>query len=364
MAAALLAACLWPLNPFPHNDVTWLPGEPGVKLGKQALLVSAADLSVPTGEQISGCTLTITLRPMLGYVNNSATFLVVYTPANPLQFRLMQYRDELLIRRSYHDKNGQLRNSEIELAHVFNANERVSFAVTSGPQGTGAYRNGLPAGESKRMGYSCRDLSGQLVIGNSPLADNAWQGEILSLAIYNRELTAQEILQDYTAMNSGGAAGSTQNREGIFAQYSFTEGTGKIIHNHGGSGPELRIPNFFRILHKKILTPPWKEFTANRLYVLDVAVNVAGFVPFGFLLCFYLGWDGPRKRAILLTIVAGAAMSTTIEILQIFIPSRTSGMTDIITNTVGSGLGAVLWNCAPVQSAVNKLRHLTVHERV
>jgi glycopeptide antibiotics resistance protein len=49
-----------------------------------------------------------------------------------------------------------------------------------------------------------------------------------------------------------------------------------------------------------------------------------------------------RWRAILFTILSGAGLSFAIEVLQFYIPQRGSGITDIITNTLGAALGALL----------------------
>jgi len=80
----------------------------------------------------------------------------------------------------------------------------------------------------------------------------------------------------------------------------------------------------------------------SREYWRAVLKNIVGFVPLGF--CFYLYLSARQdKWAILLTIVVGAIVSLMIEILQAFLPTRDSGMTDVITNTLGTGIGVLLY---------------------
>ncbi|WP_346036987.1 VanZ family protein [Brevibacterium picturae] len=67
--------------------------------------------------------------------------------------------------------------------------------------------------------------------------------------------------------------------------------------------------------------------------------NVAMFVPFGFLLALHLG-----RRRWWLGGVIGAAFSGAIEVFQGTVLSQTrfATVSDLITNTVGAGIGAVL----------------------
>jgi hypothetical protein len=66
------------------------------------------------------------------------------------------------------------------------------------------------------------------------------------------------------------------------------------------------------------------------------------FVPFGFGLTDKLREKGKSRAAAFLTVwAAGALFSYTVEVLQIYIPTRDSGWGDVITNSSGSVVGYV-----------------------
>lgn len=78
--------------------------------------------------------------------------------------------------------------------------------------------------------------------------------------------------------------------------------------------------------------------------VFDVWTNVAGYLPLGMLMVLSL----PRWRrwspywAVLLATVAGVLISGSMEAVQTFLPTRVASNLDLMTNSIGALLGAML----------------------
>jgi|SRR5579872_181352 len=77
----------------------------------------------------------------------------------------------------------------------------------------------------------------------------------------------------------------------------------------------------------------------------DFFLNVLLFVPFGFGLAAQMRKrGGPRWiTAAFLALAAGVLTSYTVELLQLYIPGRDSGWEDVISNSMGSAVGALLF---------------------
>jgi VanZ family protein len=170
-----------------------------------------------------------------------------------------------------------------------------------------------------------------------------WLGEFHGLAIYSKELTPAEVSRHYAEWTSARPI-KLGVEDGTVARYTFSERAGREIHNGVVAGPNLQIPASFNVPHKPMLKSAIEEFDPNRLYFNDVIVNIAGFIPLGIILCVYFSFTRPRFQAILLSTLVGTLLSFVIEVLQAYVPSRTSGTTDIITNTMGALIGAALAN--------------------
>jgi VanZ family protein len=189
--------------------------------------------------------------------------------------------------------------------------------------------------------FSSRDLSGQLVVGDAPIHAFGWLGTVKGLAIYHRELTDDEVPREFDRWTKYGRPNSTRGKD-LLASYAFDEGRGSLVHNQVESAANLIIPGRFVVVHKVFLQRPWDEFTNSRHYWKDVAINIVGFIPLGLVFRAYFGAILGIKRSTWLTIAFGFAVSLTIEVLQSYLPTRDSGMTDIVTNTFGTALGAIL----------------------
>jgi VanZ like family/Concanavalin A-like lectin/glucanases superfamily len=333
----VLIAGLWPLNPSPRNDVNWLGNRHGLRFGPAGIVISPATFQWPTAPSGSNCSLEVYVQPGRNRAANS--ILTFYTPKAPQRFRVFEWRSSTLL--LYSDFRSIHR--EMDIANAFRPGAPVLITITSGSQGTIVYLNGVPAQTSHHMPLSQGDFSGQLILGTSPVSDAAWKGELLGLAIYKRELTRSQVLRHFAGWSTAGNP-DTGPQEGAAALYTFREGFGTVVHNQlKNAAPDLYIPRSFQVPHKPVLRAPWAEFEWNRNYAQDIIINVAGFVPFGFLLCAYLSSKLEKQWAGLSALTLGVITSVTIEFLQVYLPTRTSSMTDVMTNTVGAALGILLY---------------------
>jgi glycopeptide antibiotics resistance protein len=111
-------------------------------------------------------------------------------------------------------------------------------------------------------------------VANEATLDRPWIGRIYIVAIYNRDLSRDEIYTNFKA-GPGPLETGLRVREGLVAFYDFKEGGGKTIYDSSGFGPPLDltiqdpsrvrwlIPNGLEVLDNTILKT--KE-PAKKLY--------------------------------------------------------------------------------------------------
>ncbi len=89
------------------------------------------------------------------------------------------------------------------------------------------------------------------------------------------------------------------------------------------------------------LTEPAADRGIPPRVLINLAGNVVVFVPLGAALALALDGQLTGRRLLLATLV-GAGLSLSIELLQITIPSRVTAVDDLLLNTVGTAIGALV----------------------
>lgn len=352
----ILIVGLWPFH-VPKNDVDWLKNENGLHFGPDGIIVSSGVFQANAAKDGTSCSLEIWLVP--DQIDQANTILAFDSSADPREpFSLAQDRSDLLIKRLVVDQQGNARKSVFKIAGVFQQVAPAVVTITAGEQGTAVYVDGVPAKASPRFGMSSKDLAGQLIVADSTTSDS-WSGRVLGLATYRRQLTPAQVRQHYESWTKNRQPAADSD-EAPAALYLFNERTGVVVHNQIDPATDLTIPAHYFVVHPAFLRAPWLEYRPRWSYWKDVSVNITGFIPLGFAFAVYFSSVRAIKRPGTTTIVLGLLTSLTIEVLQAVLPTRSSGMTDVITNTLGTAIGVLLYRWTFVQSVFAKASAYTV----
>ena len=333
---AILIAGLWPFC-APLNEVAWVKQGNAIRFGEHGAALSFDRLDF-ADQTRTACGFEIWVRPSKTWVTGS--ILTFYGFPESREFRLEQEYTDLVLRHRSGERNDKDKRQALRIGNVFRKKQAL-ITVTSDGRQTSVYIDGQPAGRSPDLKLSKRDLSGQLILANSPFRSQSWPGQIKGLAIYGSNLDAEQVQRHYQNWAEHGEP-LPQVPEQALALFLFRERCGNVIHNAVTGGINLEVPKRFLVVNQLRFESPVSEYHSTRSYLKNALLNIAGFVPLGFVLSLYLAADPRIRRATLLTVLTGMAVSLAIEYFQSFLPTRYSGCTDLITNTIGTCIGA-LW---------------------
>jgi VanZ family protein len=275
---------------------------------------------------------------------DSSTIVAFFDPARTMHFSIRQEDSDLELRRG--NLNTSTRNALFTINGLLGKKRQLFITLASDTRQSSLYADGKLL-ETAEFAMDFRDLEQQLTVGTSPIDHDGWKGALLGLAIYRRNLVPEEIVRHYQSWTAHERPEITAN-DANMALYLFNERSGSIMHNLASPGRDLFAPERYLVIYKPFLETPTLD---NKM---DIALNIAGFTPFGY---FVYAWFSGRKRRlppVAYTILSGFALSLTIELLQFYLPVRDSDATDLITNTLGTIIGAMLCTYLPL----DKLRLL------
>jgi VanZ family protein len=368
LIAAILFFGLWPFNFRPENKVEWLKDENGVRFYGRGIIYSEKEFPIlPSLHYSNAPTKSFTIefwiqpdRETFPYLPHILSFSDTQKNEN---FFIGQWKSHLILGKGIH---GRKTYREIGIKDVLKKGEKRFVTITIGGDATRIYVDGILLKTSPTFRFFSMNEkpSGNIILGNSPTGESYWTGNLFGLAIYNQELSEEKVFQHFQSwMDRKGFIPSPE--EGLLALYLFDERSGEHIHdsvNHH----HLLMPSRFQVLQKRILIPPWKDFQFNRSYLMDILTNILGFIPFGFFLSAYL-WMRKKAtiyRLFLISILFGGCISLAIELIQVYLPTRNSQLMDVITNMIGTALGAVLFHFYHHKKKFNSPNLPTFHSSI
>jgi VanZ family protein len=344
--SGILAAGLWPFR-RPRNEVGWAGDRNGIRFGDRGVIFSSGPQQPAGSVETYSSSLEIWLRP--GKTRQLGTIIAFYSPTDPTEFSLFQEASSLGFR-LHNQKNPKGPHFYDRLGGVFGSGESVFITITSNSKMTAVYVDGVLAKTMPNFPLVFRNLQGQLVAGTSPTGGQGWAGQLLGIATYGQMLTPAEVAHHYETWTRKGRPESLTNT-GNFALYLFNEQQGRLIHNALGTGADLNIPERYAIIHQPLLALSRPHLSD----CLDILLNIAAFVPLGFFFCACFSSLRPAALPVFITILLGIAISFGIEVLQAYLPDRTSDLIDPVMNTLGTAMGVFLYRTSSVRTLLAKV---------
>jgi hypothetical protein len=324
-------AGLWPFRQI-RNDVSWIADRPGVRFGKHGIIFSDGRLPARGSE---ACSIEMWVRPAAG--ESFSTLLAFFGPDGDIGVSLHRSVTDLRL-----DRETGGKPIEWYAGKVLYDDRLIFLTFVFGSRGTTVYQDGAVIREIPQLRVAFGDCSGNLGVGHSSRGHSSWQGDLQGLAVYGLQLTADQVRTNYQSWQTSGRP-DDRNVAKPEVLYLFQERGGAHVSDSGSSGISLTIPDRYLSIRRTWLQSPIIAFEPDWGYAEDVLINIGGFIPFGFVLRAFLTSNRKVRRTATWTVIGGALVSLTIELLQVYLPTRNSDLTDVLTNTLGTYLGAVIY---------------------
>jgi hypothetical protein len=347
LAVILLITLLAGLKPKGYrfrNDATWGQLKGGIAIGPIGIAYSKDSLQwLRQNSPDSGFAIEMAVKPYKYHRGGSPYVLGFWDGASPAPLVVGQWLNHLIVR--VRDMDAPKKYREFGARNILEGGKSELIQIVSDRLKTSVYSNGkMVCGPIDMSIIPASGIQGRFILGSSASGGSLWSGEYHGIALYRRKLSSDEAALRFRQWDSlGRTVLPPVTRAAHF--FRFDESKGPIAHDCIAPGFDLQVPPFFHIIKKQILTGPWDDFQWNRSYFLDVVINLFGFMPIGFFMSLFLseisGIHG-RKKNLFITIAICFILSLCIELVQVYIPTRSSQLSDLFLNTIGGMLGGLL----------------------
>jgi VanZ family protein len=353
---------LWPYDFFPKNGVEWLEETNGINIKERGIVYSSNIFNDRREPFFRNDEITIEvwlesrIKPM-GYL---AWILSLVDGTGNEYLTLAQWNTNLyIVRERITDPTLSDSTKKLGMRKLLSAGKRRFITVSSSKNGTAVYIDGTLKKIDSNFIFidHIREGSVKFLLGNSPRGDGQWMGNVLGLAIYDRSMGKEEVQHNYQSWLAHGSP-SDSIKESSTAIFLFDEHEGSRAKNHGLLQYDLIIPHAYRVIKRGILETPRLNLRQN-LYKIDTILHFLGFIPVSFFLCAFFCYSNRRSMvtSIISTIFISIGLGVSIELLQVYLPSRDSQSLDLICNFLGTMTGIAIFG------ALSYFRKKNIHEQ-
>jgi hypothetical protein len=353
-----LAVLFFGLNPKGYdfsNHVSRLDDGPGIRFDKYGLAYAELDSTLRKRiDAREGFSILMVFQSERLDNNGSGHILTLHPGKDEDQLIIWQWYSHIIAMNG-NDYAHRRKTGRVSYKIPSSPAQQIFLSLTSGKSGTSLYFDGkvVSSNHSLHLDFPV-GAKETLILGNSPYGNGSWQGDISGLALFDRELPPETVASLYNAWSLKRSFADAK-KENPFLLYLFNEKEWHRIIDHSGNSTPLLIPAQAAPLRKRFLDRSLSDSGITGGLAQDVIVNLTGFIPLGFFFAYLLVNLGgtPGKRVLFYTVVFCFALSLAIELLQAWIPSRSSQFLDLFLNTSGGFTGAALSNLRILKRYLN-----------
>lgn len=358
-AIFLVGVLLYPYTfRFPYrvevNNVKWLSQTNGVEFQNVSSIHSSSPINNLYDALFSGNGLTVEAWLASKDHQKKEFPRIISFSSDPgfCNFALVQQGRDLIVRLRTTKTDLYGRNPGSVIKNIFKSDDPVHIVLTNDFHLERIFVNGRLILQAPSPGgkFSNWEPSYPLVLGNVMTGERTWNGRLFLVAVYKRALSTDEVSKNYRAGKSFTSTEVTNDKrvmDELIALYLFNEGSGDIVRDKSGSGlaPDLLIPKELRLPRNNV----YKTFLGNhfpltlRDFKRDLIFNILAFVLFGFLLHRIVKRRfRPAIKTTIFVLIIGLLFLFTLESLQYFVEIRGSEIMDVISGTIGVGIGILV----------------------
>ena len=342
-----VAVLFFGLNPRAFsNHVEWIENQSGIRFSKDSIAYTNVFNGRIGGDfsDLKTFSVEIALKLEETYKDKFKFIFVLHNGQDRNQLLMAQWHSSIILMNG-DDYAHRRKTKRLVVDTAVLPTSTLFLTITTNSHGTKLYFEDKLISENKDLILDFPNHGKvMLVLGNSVYGENPWQGDIYGLAFYQSVLTSQDIKIHFAKWSNENNFSFAKNVR-PFILFPFDEKEGRWASDISVGRHSLFIPKTMETLKKKFLRVPRKEMRFRTNFIVDIFLNILGFIPFGFLLSANLNdrSDIFRKYRVLITVGLCLMVSLIIEIIQAWLPLRRSSLSDLLLNVFGGWIGSKIY---------------------